>query len=233
MAINISIFWLVPVICIPLAGLLVMQYRFLRTLESKTASAERNWLRSAVENVALEIESYYRDAASRALTVPGDAIDRPDALAAHFAANQVEGAKTYFLVRFRNGSARYDLFDGSGEPKTVADEELQAIKLAAVSWHVVHKYGSVISAPQVAGDERDPQNRMILRPVTDPAARPSRGVPVLIGADEMARIDEAAQKLGLTEDALMESAGGAVAEVVHRLDPSGRLVPLAKVLDVE
>jgi NAD(P)H-hydrate epimerase len=51
--------------------------------------------------------------------------------------------------------------------------------------------------------------------VTDPAARPSRGVPVLIGADEMARIDEAAQQLGLTEDALMESAGAAVAEVVH------------------
>ena len=43
--------------------------------------------------------------------------------------------------------------------------------------------------------------------VTDPAAHAERGVPVLIGADEMARIDEAAQKLGLTEDALMESAG--------------------------
>ena len=51
--------------------------------------------------------------------------------------------------------------------------------------------------------------------MTDPAARPGRGVPVLIGADEMARIDEAAQRLGLTEDALMESAGAAVTEVVH------------------
>lgn len=51
--------------------------------------------------------------------------------------------------------------------------------------------------------------------MTDPAARPSRGVPVLIGADEMARIDEAAQKLGLTGDALMESAGAAVVEVTH------------------
>jgi NAD(P)H-hydrate epimerase len=49
--------------------------------------------------------------------------------------------------------------------------------------------------------------------VTDPAARPERGVPVLIGADEMARIDEAAQRLGLAPDALMESAGAAVAEV--------------------
>ena len=36
---------------------------------------------------------------------------------------------------------------------------------------------------------------------------------VLIGAAEMAQIDEAAQRLGLTQDALMESAGGAVAEV--------------------
>lgn len=49
--------------------------------------------------------------------------------------------------------------------------------------------------------------------MVDPSARPERGVPVLIGADEMARIDEAAQRLGLSGDALMESAGAAVAEV--------------------
>ena len=47
-----------------------------------------------------------------------------------------------------------------------------------------------------------------------PAARAERSVPVLIGADEMARIDDAAQRLGISEDALMESAGAAVAEVV-------------------
>jgi len=51
--------------------------------------------------------------------------------------------------------------------------------------------------------------------VIDPPARTERGVPVLIGAEEMARIDEAAQKLGLTEHALMESAGAAVAEVAQ------------------
>jgi hydroxyethylthiazole kinase-like uncharacterized protein yjeF len=49
--------------------------------------------------------------------------------------------------------------------------------------------------------------------MTDPAARPVREVPVLIGGAEMAQIDEAAQRLGLTQDALMESAGAAVAEV--------------------
>jgi NAD(P)H-hydrate epimerase len=49
--------------------------------------------------------------------------------------------------------------------------------------------------------------------VSEPAERPARNVPVLIGGTEMAQIDEAAQKLGISQDALMEAAGGAVAEV--------------------
>lgn len=49
--------------------------------------------------------------------------------------------------------------------------------------------------------------------MTDPAARPARSVPVLIGGAEMAQIDEAAQKLGISQDALMEAAGSAVAEI--------------------
>ena len=49
--------------------------------------------------------------------------------------------------------------------------------------------------------------------MTDPAARPARGVPVLIGGAEMAHIDEAAQKLGIAQDALMEAAGAATSEV--------------------
>ena len=49
----------------------------------------------------------------------------------------------------------------------------------------------------------------------EPAAKAERGVPVLIGGDEMARIDEAAQRIGLSQDALMESAGQAVTEVAH------------------
>jgi len=47
----------------------------------------------------------------------------------------------------------------------------------------------------------------------DPAERPARTVPVLIGGAEMAQIDEAAQRLGIAQDALMEAAGAAVSEV--------------------
>jgi NAD(P)H-hydrate epimerase len=47
----------------------------------------------------------------------------------------------------------------------------------------------------------------------DPEARPQRSVPVLIGGGEMAEIDEHAQRLGLSQDALMEAAGAGVTEV--------------------
>jgi NAD(P)H-hydrate epimerase len=57
--------------------------------------------------------------------------------------------------------------------------------------------------------------------MTDPGAGASeptatsetRSRSVLIGAAEMAEIDEAARRLGISQDALMESAGAAVAEV--------------------
>lgn len=70
--------------------------------------------------------------------------------------------------------------------------------------------------------------------MTDPAARPARTVPVLIGGDEMARIDQAAVGLGLSPDALMESAGAAATELAlaelaavaePASGPGGPLVP--------
>ncbi len=77
--------------------------------------------------------------------------------------------------------------------------------------------------------------------MTDGAGRPARTRPVLIGGAEMGDIDEAAQRMGLPQDALMESAGAAVTDValaeLARLDegvvgPGGPLAdaPLIAVL---
>ena len=167
-----TIFWLLPVILIPLAVMLVMQYRFLRTLQTRTVDAERNWLRSAAETVALEIEWYYRTAAAKALTIPQSAVTDQAKLMEHIRQNPVRGAKTYFLVQFRGAFApRYDLYDATGWEKTIGEDELQAIKLATVSWHVVHKYGTSVAPPTVTVDERDAHNRVMLRAVTDSKMR--------------------------------------------------------------
>ena len=52
-----SIVWLVLLVVVPLGALTVMQYRFLRSLQHTTAQAERNWLRSSLEEVTHDIEA--------------------------------------------------------------------------------------------------------------------------------------------------------------------------------
>jgi signal transduction histidine kinase len=162
-----SIFWLLPVIVVPLCALVVLQYQFLRQLQTTRVSAERDRMRGAVEEVSRDIETYYRTASVKSLSVPWDSLKDGQRVAAHFTTNEVDGAKTYFVVRFFNGSAMYQFFDRWGAEIETNEAELQAVKIASVSWHVVHKYKTAVPAPSVDVDERDPLNRVLLRPITN------------------------------------------------------------------
>ena len=86
-------------------------------------------------------------------------------------------------------------------------------------------FGGAAVQPHRGGD-RDHRRLPEDPGMTDPAARPVRQVPVLIGGTEMAEIDAAAQRLGLSQDALMEGAGAAVSEVA--LTELGRLAEPAR-----
>jgi len=161
-----SIFWLLPVVIIPLAALLVMQIRFLRTLEQKTASAERNWLRNSLELVTSGIETRYRTSAAKALNVSEADLEDVANLGKRFEHHTVPGARTFFTIRFNDVWNSTGWFDGHGRERHPTDEEAEAVKLATVSWHVAHKLGRV-AEPALHVDERDPQHRIILRPVVD------------------------------------------------------------------
>src|SRR5439155_21544375 len=127
-----SILWLVPGVVIPLAALLVIQYRFLRTLESKTVSAQRSWLRDSAEHVAEDIDQYYRGAALKALTLERDCLCQNAPLADHFRNAPVDGARTFFVVHFEGPHAYYSYFSSDGTAKTLPPDEEQAVKLATV-----------------------------------------------------------------------------------------------------
>jgi signal transduction histidine kinase len=162
-----SILWLVPIVVIPLAALLAVQYRFLRTLESKTVSAQRSWLRDSAEHVADDIDSYYRTASLRALTIERDCLCQTSVLAAHFRETPVDGARTFFVVQFNGQHANYSYFAPGGISKKLPSDEEQAVKLATVQWHVAHKMKQAIPHPPMSVDERDERNRIIMRPVVD------------------------------------------------------------------
>jgi signal transduction histidine kinase len=167
---RLSIFWLLPVVIVPLALLLVLQVRFLRALEQKTVSAERNWLRNSLELVTAELETRYRSAATAALAVPQTMLENEAVLGRRFATHRVPGARTWFTLRFNEHRVGILLHDSHGRPKQASEAELEAIKMATVSWHVAHKLQRV-AQPALHVDERDPKNRIILRPVVDESLR--------------------------------------------------------------
>jgi signal transduction histidine kinase len=162
-----SILWLVPVIVIPLGALLVIQYRFLRTLESKTVSAQRSWLRDSAERVADDIDQYYRTSALRALTIERDCLCQAPVLGEHFSRTPIGGARTFFVVHFDGLHAYYAYFSPTGALKTLPPDEEQAVKLSTVTWHVAHKMKRAIAHPPLSVDERDDHNRIIMRAVVD------------------------------------------------------------------
>jgi signal transduction histidine kinase len=161
-----SILWLLPVVIVPLAVLLVLQVRFLRALEQKTASAERNWLRNSLERVTEELETRYRREAEAALNLSEAALTDPKALGKQFAAHSVPGGRTWFACRFDSHRRTTHFFNDRGEPVHPTQAEMDAVKMSTVSWHVAHEWRRV-AQPALHVDERDPRNRVILRPIVD------------------------------------------------------------------
>ncbi len=181
-----SIAWVAAIALVPLAVLLVMQYRFLRRLEETTAQAERNWLRNTVSDVVNDVDQQFRSSVEFALNVPPQALGDADLLACHYRMSHVPGAKTYFVVRFGNEMWDVSSFDPAGKAKTVPLAEGQAMKVAVASWSVVHHLGTVLPARTLSIDDADRANRIIVKPFTD-AALHVAGVTGVILDNESAR----------------------------------------------
>ena len=162
--------WFLPVVIIPVGALLVMQVRFLRTLEQKSVSAERNWQRSAIEAIATDIDDRIRRDAAAALTLTHVQLLSVATLGKHFREHPVPGVRRYLAVEFHGNSYTGQLFDPNGVEVTADWSETEAVKLATMGWHMAYRWERV-AQPQLQADERDRKHRMILRPVVDASMR--------------------------------------------------------------
>ena len=161
-----SMIWFLPVVIIPLGALLVMQYRFLRALEQKSVSAERNWQRSAIEAIAADIDDRFRRDAAAALTLTHVQLVSVATLGKHFREHPVPGVRRYFAVEFHGNHYTGQLFDPNGVEVTAGWGETEAVKLSTMAWHMAYKWNRV-AQPELQTDERDRNHRIILRPVVD------------------------------------------------------------------
>jgi signal transduction histidine kinase len=163
---------------VPLALLLALQYRWLVKLDHTSAQAHQATLANYLEAVVAEVKTTYQGKAERALNLPA-AVFTPERLekaAHHFKKKQVDGVRRFFvllppLAEGQHTQLRYydpataSLFEPEWSP------EVRAIWVAAAPWLTLAKKGGTIETVAASVDERDPENRVLLAPVTDDASR--------------------------------------------------------------
>lgn len=167
-----SIAWLVPAILIPLAALLVMQYKFLRKLETTSVIAQKDRLKSVLSGVAADVETHFRTRADRALSIPPDLAGSTSTaeFTEHFNANQVDGAKYFFVKTFDPKKITY--YHATGTPAgPLCSVEIKAVTLATASWVILGRDRPTLSNRPLIVDERDAKNRIILKAIVDRSAR--------------------------------------------------------------
>ena len=83
-------------------------------------------------------------------------------------AGEIEGAKRLFVVSYRakNPLYFYEPATGTMEVPEFSDETV-AVWAASAPWAYLRKKGSKIDVGNLIVDERDPDNRVILNPITD------------------------------------------------------------------
>jgi signal transduction histidine kinase len=164
---------------VPLAILLVLQYRWLAKLDQASAQAHHATLDNYLETVAAEVETAYQRKAERALNLPASLFtpDRIQRAAHHFKKHRVEGVRRLFvfLPPHEKGKHSQLLYY---DPATVAlvepewSSEVRAVWVAAAPWLTLAKKGGTVDTVAPAADERDPAHRVVLYPITDDALHP-------------------------------------------------------------
>ncbi|NNE44270.1 MAG: HAMP domain-containing histidine kinase [Gemmatimonadetes bacterium] len=162
---------------IPLAALLGLQYVWLSNLARTTAIAHQASLHHFLESVGGELRYFYRSTAERALNMPasiiyGDHLKSEAAI--YWGARPVEGVARLFLVDYsREQYGNYYVFDEELQQLRVppASEESLAMIAACNPWQALSYWGGRAEAVDPIVDERDPLYRIVLKPITDDAAR--------------------------------------------------------------
>ena len=160
-------------VVLPLAVLLGLQYRSLVHLEHLSAIAHRAALDNYLEAVASEVQHFYESGAERALNLPVSVFTESlwEDAGWHFKKKGVEGVRLFFLVSFVEGDwERLVFFDPAGRRLGLDpySREYRAIWVTATSWSVLGRKGIPVGPASIAIDERDPEHRIVLNPITQP-----------------------------------------------------------------
>ncbi len=165
--------WLgVAAVLIPLAVLLALQIFWLGDLEHNSAIAREATLDNYVEAVAKEVDYFYWKMSERALNLPAYAVEEDTIYKAghHFKKKEIFGAKRLFVVSFKAKDSVW-FYDPETNEMAVPEfsDETLAVWAAMSPWKMYFKKGAKFEKASPSVDQHDPQNRIIINPITDDA----------------------------------------------------------------
>jgi signal transduction histidine kinase len=161
-------------VLVPLLVLLALQYRWLVKLDQGSKKIHKATLNTFLEGLSTETEYVYRNAGWVLDLSPSVFTqNRLEKAASHFKKKEPRGAKRLFVVSFTGKKAEPLYFEPScsefSPPKW--SPELQAVWAATSPWQLLAHKGHVLETVRLTVDERDPNHRMLLLPITDDASR--------------------------------------------------------------
>lgn len=167
---RLGLWGVLAAVLVPLLVLLALQYRWLVDLEHNSTIARHAALGKYLDVLGKEVEYVYAKSAERTLNLPAQVLSQEmlPKVASFFAKRQDEAFGTLFVVIYGSKEELY-VFDPELQGMTVPQwkPETIAIWAAIAPWKYLHKKGGKLETTVLSVDERDPDHRIILNPITD------------------------------------------------------------------
>jgi signal transduction histidine kinase len=159
-------------VLVPVLILLGLQYVWLDRLAEVSAVAHKAALDNYLEAVSTEVQYFYRSVGERALNLPASIFLREDLHKASlmWKKKPVEGARRIFLVNFaQNVFGNFYQYDPNDHAMVTvpSSDESMAMIVACVPWQMMSTTGLTQESVALRVDERNPEYRFILNPITD------------------------------------------------------------------
>jgi signal transduction histidine kinase len=165
-------------VVVPLLAHIALQYRSLSELETTMPWARRALMRKQLQELTKEVTRTFQSKIERQLNVPASGFqdNRESEITSHFKEQAFKGAERLFIgtVSQRNDRTYASIFFYN--PATGALErepgsaQWRAAHAAAANWIAMIMTDTPALAPRLTVDERDPDNRIVVKPILNTAA---------------------------------------------------------------
>jgi len=161
-------------VLVPLLVLLALQYRWLVKLDQGSQKIHSATLNTLLEGVATEVEYTYRND-EPVLDLPPSVFTQNDLhkAAVYFKKKGPKGAKRLFVASLVSDDDEPYYFQPSCSSFSPPQwsPEVRAVMAATSPWRLLAHKGAMVETPRLTVDERDPNYRMLLLPITDDTSR--------------------------------------------------------------